>query len=154
SPYKGSAMPARARRVIESTEGGLLDMAVGPDRRQNLPVVHGPGARTVAGPEQMSANFIKSHGSVRHGGSAWRRRIVAQPAAEAVEVIERRRKMVQYLRTLGQQVNNEKGAEIVEWVLWVGGIAILAGALYVVVSVALTNTVNTVVGGITSISSS
>ena len=34
-------------------------------------------------------------------------------------------------------VNNEKGAEVVEWVLWVGGIAVLAGAIYAVVNTAL-----------------
>ena len=55
---------------------------------------------------------------------------------------------------LQQRVNNEKGAEIVEWVLWVGGIAILAGALYLAVSGALQNTVNSVLNGITPISSS
>jgi Flp pilus assembly pilin Flp len=32
------------------------------------------------------------------------------------------------------KVNNEKGAEVVEWVLWVGGIAVLAGAIYAVVN--------------------
>ena len=61
--------------------------------------------------------------------------------------------MFTYLETLRQHVNNEKGAEIVEWVLWVGGIAILAGTLYTVVSGALTNTVRTVVGGITGVAS-
>ena len=63
--------------------------------------------------------------------------------------------MAKYLvEMLQQRVNNEKGAEIVEWVLWVGGIAILAGALYLAVSGALTNTVNTVLNGINPISSS
>jgi hypothetical protein len=31
------------------------------------------------------------------------------------------------------KINNEEGAEVVEWVLWVGGIAVLAGAIYTVV---------------------
>ena len=62
--------------------------------------------------------------------------------------------MLTYFQTVRQLVKNEKGAEIVEWVLWVGGIAILAGTLYVTVSGALSNTVNTIVGGITPISSS
>ena len=55
---------------------------------------------------------------------------------------------------LRERLGNEKGAEIVEWVLWVGGIAILAGTLYTVVSGALTNTITNVVGGITGVSSS
>ena len=55
---------------------------------------------------------------------------------------------------LRQRVNNEKGAEIVEWVLWVGGIAILAGTLYTVVSGALTNTITNIVGGITGVTGS
>ena len=62
--------------------------------------------------------------------------------------------MVGYLAMLRQRVNNETGAEIVEWVLWVGGIAILASVLYVTVSGSLQNTVKTIVGGITPISSS
>ena len=63
--------------------------------------------------------------------------------------------MVWYaMELLRARVNNEKGAEIVEWVLWVGGIAILAGTLYTVVSGALTNTVTNIVGGIKGVSSS
>ena len=58
------------------------------------------------------------------------------------------------IETLRQRVSNETGAEIVEWVLWVGGIAILAGTLYNVVSGTLTNTVTTIVHGITVVSSS
>jgi hypothetical protein len=34
-------------------------------------------------------------------------------------------------------VDNEKGAEVVEWVLWVGGIAVLAGVIYAVVNSSL-----------------
>ena len=59
-----------------------------------------------------------------------------------------------YIDLLRQRVSNEKGAEIVEWVLWVGGIAILAGTLYTVVSGALTNTVTNIVGGITGVTGS
>ena len=33
--------------------------------------------------------------------------------------------------------HNEQGAEVVEWVLWVGGIAVLAGAMYSIVGTAL-----------------
>jgi Flp pilus assembly pilin Flp len=62
--------------------------------------------------------------------------------------------MATYLEMLRQQISNEKGAEIVEWVLWVGGIAILAGTLYGVVSGALTNTITNIVGGITGVTGS
>jgi hypothetical protein len=63
--------------------------------------------------------------------------------------------MVMYLvEMLEQRISNEKGAEIVEWVLWVGGIAILAGTLYTVVSGALTNTIRNIVGGITGVTAS
>jgi hypothetical protein len=54
---------------------------------------------------------------------------------------------------LQQRINNEKGAEIVEWVLWVGGIAILAGTLYGVVSTSLTTTIQNIVGGIGAVTS-
>ena len=63
--------------------------------------------------------------------------------------------MVMYLvEMLEQRISNEKGAEIVEWVLWVGGIAILAGTLYTVVSGALTNTITNIVAGITGVTGS
>ena len=63
--------------------------------------------------------------------------------------------MVMYLvEMLEQRISNEKGAEIVEWVLWVGGIAILAGTLYGVVSGALTNTITNIVAGITGVTGS
>jgi Flp pilus assembly pilin Flp len=59
-----------------------------------------------------------------------------------------------YIDLLRQRVSNEKGAEIVEWVLWVGGIAILAGTLYTVVSSALSGTVQNIVGNITGVTGS
>jgi Flp pilus assembly pilin Flp len=63
--------------------------------------------------------------------------------------------MVMHLvEMLQQRINNEKGAEIVEWVLWVGGIAILAGTLYTVVSGSLTTTITTIVGNITGVTGS
>ena len=63
--------------------------------------------------------------------------------------------MVTYIvEKLQQRINNEKGAEIVEWVLWVGGIAILAGTLYTVVSGALTNTITNIVSNITGVTGS
>lgn len=59
-----------------------------------------------------------------------------------------------YIDLLKARIGNEKGAEIVEWVLWVGGIAVLAGTLYVVVSGALEDTVGDIVGGITGVTGS
>ena len=41
-----------------------------------------------------------------------------------------------------------------EWVLWVGGIALLAGAMYTVLSGSLTNLATNIIGGMTAISSS
>jgi Flp pilus assembly pilin Flp len=61
--------------------------------------------------------------------------------------------MTTYVEMLRRRINNEKGAEIVEWVLWVGGIAILAGTLYTVVSGALTTTITNIVSGITGVAS-
>ena len=51
------------------------------------------------------------------------------------------------------RINNEKGAEVVEWVLWVGGIAALAAVIYGVVSTALSGKVNTIMNTIAPISS-
>src|SRR5437016_104420 len=50
-------------------------------------------------------------------------------------------------------VNNEKGAEVVEWVLWVGGIAVLAGVIYGVVNTALSTKTNTIMNTITPVAS-
>jgi hypothetical protein len=51
------------------------------------------------------------------------------------------------------KVNNEKGAEVVEWVLWVGGIAALAGVIYGVVNTALSGKVNTIMNQVAPLSS-
>ena len=50
-------------------------------------------------------------------------------------------------------VNNEKGAEVVEWVLWVGGIAVLAGVIYGVVNTALQGKVNAIMNTIAPVAS-
>ena len=50
-------------------------------------------------------------------------------------------------------VNNEKGAEVVEWVLWVGGIAVLAGVIYTVVSGALVTKTNAIMNTIAPVGS-
>ena len=51
-------------------------------------------------------------------------------------------------------VNNEKGAEVVEWVLWVGGIAVLAGAIYTVVSGALSTKTSDIMNTIAPVTGS
>jgi Flp pilus assembly pilin Flp len=51
------------------------------------------------------------------------------------------------------QVDNEKGAEVVEWVLWVGGIAVLAGVIYGVVSTALSSKTNDIMNTVAPLSS-
>ena len=53
-----------------------------------------------------------------------------------------------YLGRLREQIGNERGAEIVEWVLWVGGIAVLAGTLYTVLNTQLSATFTTLLSGI------
>jgi hypothetical protein len=58
------------------------------------------------------------------------------------------------MELIRQRFGNEKGAEIVEWVLWVGGIAILAGTLFTIVSGQVTNLATNIIGGITGVSSS
>ena len=50
------------------------------------------------------------------------------------------------------KVNNEEGAEVVEWVLWVGGIAILAGVVYGVISSALSAKASEIINNISPIS--
>jgi hypothetical protein len=62
--------------------------------------------------------------------------------------------MMQAIDLLQKRFANERGAEIVEWVLWVGGIAILAGTLYTVVSGALSNTATNIITGITAVTGS
>jgi len=58
------------------------------------------------------------------------------------------------LDLLGERIGNEQGAEIVEWVLWVGGIAVLASAMYTVLSGALTTVATNIIAGMGSISGS
>jgi Flp pilus assembly pilin Flp len=68
----------------------------------------------------------------------------------------RRRGRAQAMHTqldlLGERIGNEQGAEIVEWVLWVGGIAVLASAMYTVLSGALTTVATNIIAGMGSIS--
>ena len=59
-----------------------------------------------------------------------------------------------FLETIQRQVSGEQGAEIVEWVLWVGGIAILAGTLYTVVSGALSNLATNIISNMGAITGS
>ena len=57
--------------------------------------------------------------------------------------------MVGYLRTVVRHVDNQTGAEIAEWVLWVGGIALIAGTIYSLVSTQLGNTAVNIISGLT-----
>ena len=59
-----------------------------------------------------------------------------------------------YIERLRQNTSDERGAEIVEWVLWVGGIALLAGVMYVVLSGQLTNLATTIINGMGPVSGS
>jgi hypothetical protein len=49
--------------------------------------------------------------------------------------------------------HNEQGAEIVEWVLWVGGIAVLAGSMYSIVNTALSAKANSIMNSVIGIAS-
>jgi hypothetical protein len=49
---------------------------------------------------------------------------------------------------LRQWLDNQTGAEVAEWVLWAGGLAMLAGAIYLVVAAGLPNAVGNVMSGI------
>jgi hypothetical protein len=51
------------------------------------------------------------------------------------------------------RVDNEKGAEVVEWVIWVGGVAVLAGVIYGVVSSALSSKTNDIMNLIAPVGS-
>lgn len=53
-----------------------------------------------------------------------------------------------------QKFDDETGAEIVEWVLWVGGIAVLASTMYVVLEDALTDVATDIIAGMVGISGS
>jgi hypothetical protein len=64
--------------------------------------------------------------------------------------------MKSYLEMLALKVfrvNNEQGAEVVEWVLWVGGIAALAGVIYGVVSSTLSAKTNSIMNTINPVAS-
>lgn len=54
------------------------------------------------------------------------------------------------LERLLDWTGNERGAEIAEWVLWAGGIALLAGGVYLAVAGQLPGAVGNVMSGISS----
>lgn len=56
--------------------------------------------------------------------------------------------MMTYLEMLRRQVSNEKGAEVVEWVIWVGLIAAIAGTLFAVLNPALSTAIGNIVTSI------
>ena len=49
---------------------------------------------------------------------------------------------------LREWTTNERGAEVAEWVLWAGGLALLAGAVYLAVAGQLPGAVGNVMSGI------
>jgi len=61
---------------------------------------------------------------------------------------------VEMLLLKALKINNEEGAEVVEWVLWVGGIAVLAGVIYTAVSGSLSNKTNTIMNTIAPVTGS
>ena len=57
--------------------------------------------------------------------------------------------MTTYLKQVCQlTIENEQGAEIAEWVLWSGGLASVAGALYAIVATTLPSTVLSIMASI------
>jgi hypothetical protein len=47
-------------------------------------------------------------------------------------------------------VGNERGAEIAEWVLWAGSLAVLASTIYLAVATQFPSTVANIMSGISS----
>jgi hypothetical protein len=60
--------------------------------------------------------------------------------------------MMEYLQAVVRHVRDQRGAEIAEWVLWVGGVALLAGVIYTVLSGQLNSTASNILSNL-SISS-
>jgi len=61
--------------------------------------------------------------------------------------------MTTYVEMLRRRINNEKGAEIVEWILWVGGIAVLAGSLFALFSGSFTTLATNIMGSVGAVGS-
>jgi hypothetical protein len=57
------------------------------------------------------------------------------------------------LEKVRQQVTGESGAEIVEWILWVGGIAVLAGSLFALFSGSFTTLATNIMGSVGAVGS-
>ena len=62
--------------------------------------------------------------------------------------------MLQVLVKIHELIGNERGAEIVEWVLWVGAIALMTGVIYTTMSSSLQNAVNNILSSVGPVSSS
>ena len=58
-----------------------------------------------------------------------------------------------YAKVLASRINNEKGAEIVEWVLWVGGMVVLGGIVLAALSGSIGGKVDDIINTIAPLSS-
>ena len=57
------------------------------------------------------------------------------------------------MSTLWLRIHNEKGAEVVEWVIWTGGILVLAGVLYSIMSSTFTAKASAIMNSIGPVAS-
>ena len=55
-----------------------------------------------------------------------------------------------YVKGLQQLIGNEKGAELVEWAIWVGALAVVATAVAAGIGTPIINAVSGIVAGIGS----
>jgi Flp pilus assembly pilin Flp len=62
--------------------------------------------------------------------------------------------MLQVLVKIRELIGNERGAEIVEWVLWVGAIALMTGVIFTTMSSSLQTAINNILNSMSPVSSS
>ena len=58
-----------------------------------------------------------------------------------------------YAKMLADRIGNEQGAEVVEWVLWIGGIVVLGGIVLTALTGAIGPKVNAIINTIQPLSS-
>jgi prolipoprotein diacylglyceryltransferase len=58
-----------------------------------------------------------------------------------------------YAKVLASRINNEKGAEIVEWVLWVGGMVVLGGIVLAALTGSIGSKVDEIINTIAPLTS-
>lgn len=54
-----------------------------------------------------------------------------------------------FLESLRRRIDNEKGAELVEWAIWIGAIAVVAAAVWTGLGPAISGKVSSVISSIT-----